>query len=555
MRVFNPLCLWDTTAAYRCGLQILLLVFSLLGSMSAAAFTKTWNPFGYSNYAVVNYPYTTAPPVYASKQAFCEGYLPLIGASVSNVCYESSVGDYCVPKGFPCIAQDGSPNAWSYSDTAISPQPVCTYANVGADRPVIDTRPPRPRSVRANVGWSGSASVCGCINSDLQLIPDVIPDLNTGWCYDPFGLDYVISTTRYTPSTAKTPVALTVIVRRSYELAPNTPITLRVTSADGTPGTITPASGVTDANGELTASYTFPQFDKKQVDVIEIGCDSCMFNPTHVNITMAPTVVGFFNGVWNTRKQATDGLAALTTATDAVRDSISVRYELFYNQTGCGHVGTTCLQDLAEVFIQRSQQLDGVLSNRWEHFWDLVGGRHTAPQSSTGGLLGLLGNASTALVQLLDSIFNALLAQVFAGYAQMLSSPPTGADMATHISKLQAYADQDYSFVLIAHSQGNLFVNTAYDNLRSSRPNSSAKVVHIAPASPTTRGDYVLADIDLVINGLRVQGITSVPSANISLPTSRADASGHTLVGTYLDASRAALGWVQNMIKAAIAAL
>ena len=109
--------------------------------------------------------------------------------------------------------------------------------------------------------------------------------------------------------------------------------------------------------------------------------------------------------------------------------------------------------------------------------------------------------------------------------------------------------------MLIAHSQGNLFVNAAYDRLRSSRPSNPAKVVHIAPASATTRGNYVLADIDLVINGLRLQGINSVPSANISLPTSKADLTGHTLVATYLDASRAALARVQSMIKSALAAL
>jgi hypothetical protein len=79
--------------------------------------------------------------------------------------------------------------------------------------------------------------------------------------------------------------------------------------------------------------------------------------------------------------------------------------------------------------------------------------------------------------------------------------------------------------------------------------------VHIAPASPTLRGDYILADIDLVINGLRAQGITSVPPANIALPAARADASGHTLTNTYLDAARAALARIKAMLKTALTSL
>lgn len=127
--------------------------------------------------------------------------------------------------------------------------------------------------------------------------------------------------------------------------------------------------------------------------------------------------------------------------------------------------------------------------------------------------------------------------------------------MGNHLAKLRGYADDDFTMVLIAHSQGNLFVNTAYDGVRSARPTVQARVVHVAPASPTLRGDYVLADIDLVINGLRTQGINSVPAANISLPYSGVDASGHTLVATYLDITRAALERVKSMTKTALMSL
>ena len=106
--------------------------------------------------------------------------------------------------------------------------------------------------------------------------------------------------------------------------------------------------------------------------------------------------------------------------------------------------------------------------------------------------------------------------------------------------------------VLIAHSQGNLFVNQTFDDLKASHPASIAQVVHIAPASPTLRGDYLLASIDLVINALRITGINTVPMANITLPPSAKDPSGHGFEPTYLDTSRAAYGRSIAMISSAL---
>ena len=80
-------------------------------------------------------------------------------------------------------------------------------------------------------------------------------------------------------------------------------------------------------------------------------------------------------------------------------------------------------------------------------------------------------------------------------------------------------------------------------------------MVHVAPASPTLRGEHLLADIDLVINGLRLQGINTVAPININLPTSKSDLSGHTLVGTYLDKARAAREKVNGMVQAVLGTL
>lgn len=261
---------------------------------------------------------------------------------------------------------------------------------------------------------------------------------------------------------------------------------------------VSPAVGKTGADGSFLATYTFPSFDKKRTDTLVITCSICAGGAqdiVKIDITMAPTLVGFFNGVWNTEKDARDGLNALQATTNQVKDNKSVKYELFYNQTGCGRAGSSCLQDLTETFAQREQELGGVLSQRWEYFWEMLFGNYTAPSSLTGSLLARLGQPALALAQLLDSIFNLMLAQIASGYAKLLSNPPTAADLGAHIVKLQTYADDDYTMVLIAHSQGNLFVNAAYEQLRSARPEAVAKgVAHCArlthPAGRTCAGRY-----------------------------------------------------------------
>lgn len=121
--------------------------------------------------------------------------------------------------------------------------------------------------------------------------------------------------------------------------------------------------------------------------------------------------------------------------------------------------------------------------------------------------------------------------------------------------KIRALADDESDFVLVAHSQGNLFVNGASDALRASHPDTRASVIHVAPASPTVRGPYGLSGIDLIINGLRAQGFSSVQLANWSIPFSFVDATGHTLVATYLDAAREGRARVKGLIDSALASV
>jgi hypothetical protein len=523
--------------------MILLWIGLVLMTAQTQAKVYTWDIFGYTN--PLFYP-PGKSPLFSTPAALCDSFSAGF-RQPQQACYsQASMKYFCVPAIFSCAEE----NRYANSDTSIDAEPVCTHS------PELKSAP--LRGVAGRTGFNLLTGKCSCFSTDFSKpAPTLHPDLDTGLCYTAPALQVFASRDRYKPSEADKPIDIDMFVLRNNLRMPNVDIQLSVVTDEGAPGKLSATSGTTDANGDLVISYTFPDFTQKKVDKIIISCDICSddLNSSTVDIKMSPTLVGFFNGVWNTEEQASDGLKHLKFETENIRGKVSTAYDLFYNQSGCGRPGTTCLQDIAEVFEQRSKELDGVVANRWENFWDLLAGRHASPQSGIGGLLTALGNPALALAQLFDATFNAMLANMASGWALMLSNPPTGADSAAHLAKLKAYASDDFTMVLIAHSQGNLFLNTAYDGIRSSHPQIAAKVVHVAPASPTLRGDYVLADIDLVINGLRLQGVTSVPAANIGLPYSGADASGHMLVATYLDASRNGLERVKAMIKTALSSL
>ncbi len=385
-------------------------------------------------------------------------------------------------------------------------------------------------------------------------VTNLWPNLDNGYCYTPPIIFASADRATYKPSEADKPINLAAVVQLEGIPIAGAVVRIQVIPSEGEAGVVLPAFGATGEDKVFHATYTFPKFDKKRTDTLVFTCDICSRDQVveKVKITMAPTLVGFFNGVWNTEKDARDGLKALKTITDQLKNNKPVEYQLFYNQTGCGTAGGTCLQDVAEVFMQRDQELDGVFSQRFQYFWEMLSGNYTAPTSLTGSLLARLGQPALALAQLLDDTFNLMLSKITSRFSGLLSNPPTAADTSAHVAKLQTYADDDYSMVLIAHSQGNLFMNSAYDQLVRTRPKVLAKVVHIAPASLTLRGEHALADIDLVINGLRFFGVSSIALVNLTLPTSKIDASGHTLVNTYLDATRGGLAKTKAMIKTAL---
>ena len=218
---------------------------------------------------------------------------------------------------------------------------------------------------------------------------------------------------------------------------------------------------------------------------------------------------------------------------------------LFYNPSG------GLLADLKEVFQQRANEVDGngELARRLEYLWEAIagGGRHLSFSDQ-------LGTVVTQFLAVANEIAQISIARLSAELTSLAGHSDTQEVLADHREQLDSQAAKGRKMLLVAHSQGNLFVNEAHDYIEQVVGAGSVEVVHIAPASRSLRGPHVLADIDVVINVLlrNAQGPESVPLANASLALSSGDLSGHGLLETYLDPARAARRAIADLMRAAL---
>ncbi len=271
--------------------------------------------------------------------------------------------------------------------------------------------------------------------------------------------------------------------------------------------------------------------------------------PARADATTCPlgyTVV-FFNGVGNTFGDALTSMHATQAAIQETQstpgdayDSQDVKYEVAYNTTAAqaanafDPVNTTILQDIAEVFVQRAQELDpsgNVGNNFFYMFWEWLDG---PPQNYSNAL----GN--NALTNNMFTRFVNAAVTTAAGVLGRLQGiqAPTASDYAEQEAELTADAAAGRRLLLVAHSQGNLFVNHAYTYILPMVGAPRVKVVHVAPASVTVNGDYVLSAKDAIINGLRlVNGFASIVDPNINPPGTSVDITGHGYSEIYLSSA------------------
>lgn len=246
--------------------------------------------------------------------------------------------------------------------------------------------------------------------------------------------------------------------------------------------------------------------------------------------------LGFFNGVGNTVPQATDNLARTIGAmsnrgVDFM--NMDVRLSVFYNQTN-KFLGIPVL-DLVEVFNQRAEEAgfnDRINSatERMELFWFALSG--SGGEGYFDRLKALLGNSPPHAF--LESFREQVMVEMLASTRDLNGTEQI---YDTHRAKLQSWAIEGRRMMFAAHSQGNLFVNKAYEAVLDidGYDSDSIGVVHVAPASRNLSGPYSLASKDMIIGTLRtLQGEDSVPPVNVEVPLNPIDKTGHGYGETYL---------------------
>ena len=256
----------------------------------------------------------------------------------------------------------------------------------------------------------------------------------------------------------------------------------------------------------------------------------------------------YFNGIHNDPAAATASLLELkrihgtqTSAGDVIR------YELMYNHTNG-------FSDVVETFEQRLLEQNGLLAGRFELFFEVING--------DGPWWNKIAASIPSAAKTLNSIADWYQAAAILALTKAFGNPPTALDYAQHRSVIDQKIDEGRKLLLVAHSQGNLFANVAYDYARKRLGTSSVKVVHIAPASSRLVGSYTLANLDLVINGLRVAGTVADNTDDIpdyahrpAGVNGKKDILGHNLIAIYLNPGLTTSSRVKTHIQEALASL
>jgi len=235
----------------------------------------------------------------------------------------------------------------------------------------------------------------------------------------------------------------------------------------------------------------------------------------------------FFNGVQNTLDQANEGLRAIQGSRGTLSGSdIPVAYQLAYNETDGSF-------DFLELYQQRSREMVPEIENNLAFFWSLLRDGGTGPEWTALIANSIIGS---------EALLNGLRDDLSRFLPARLSGATTLADESQHRALINSSLIRNRAIVMIAHSQGNLFANRAFDYASTLAPSSQFALVHIAPASFKTNGRHVLGELDLVIQGLG--RITPVPSTTDLMPgppfrrpgaNGQTDFLGHGLIEIYLN--------------------
>jgi len=222
---------------------------------------------------------------------------------------------------------------------------------------------------------------------------------------------------------------------------------------------------------------------------------------------------GFFNGVYNTDDDA-EASARRLSLTGGKKPI------LFYNHS------YGLIPDLVEAYDQTMAEMPPATRrpNNGDLFNEFLNG--------DTGILKAVAEVNPEIMNAVRKFRSAIPEKE----RKAIVLTETMADYTEHNQQLKALLNRTHRAILIAHSQGNLFANHAYDQVGKERQKRIG-IIHVAPPTAVLHGKYVLSNHDTVINLIRLSGRATTLPANVEIPLLNIDSwlSGHGFVEVYLN--------------------
>jgi hypothetical protein len=238
-------------------------------------------------------------------------------------------------------------------------------------------------------------------------------------------------------------------------------------------------------------------------------------------------VIGYINGLSTDPIGAQDGVDALSAIYGTQYNNQPVSYTLFYAPTD------GLMQDVVNAFAQRVASSPG-LTDRWELIWDTLDGG--------GGAISDLAIAENpSLNSLVSDLKTTFLNGVSSNVKNLNSNKEFQPAVDQFASAMTTYYTEQKKTLVVAHSQGNVYLNAAYDAVKPQLKTDSLRTVEVATPAATVRdpqGRYVTSTTDLVIQAVALT-LGNVEPANTDGPILAALSSdtgyGHKFVDIYMN--------------------
>lgn len=227
-----------------------------------------------------------------------------------------------------------------------------------------------------------------------------------------------------------------------------------------------------------------------------------------------------------------------------------VTYELYYNTTASEN-SKTIFEKLVESWIKRNPRLQRITSQHWEVFRSFVEEGNN-DDASWRSLREVYTEAVPEFGPFFSSFMDEYSKQSIEELIRLVANPPEWEHTARHITRVKALALEGKKIMMVAHSQGNVYVKPLYEAALSTEgfESDSISVLHLAPPNSNLNGPYLTVNQDKVISGLAQKSeLGAVPSSNTDIPGSHiedTDITGHSFVNTYMNPEIGLLAKVRN---------